>query len=94
MEHVTTIKDSIAPQQQDQTIRQESLTRSEGNSNNLRNDVDSFASNMTSWQYSTVAWIDMYKEFAINAAKLSEYWFNIFWSPWTAKQRKDEVKVE
>jgi hypothetical protein len=25
---------------------------------------------MTSWQYSTVAWIDMYKEFAINAAKL------------------------
>jgi hypothetical protein len=49
---------------------------------------------MTSWQYSTVAWIDMYKEFAINAAKLSEYWFNIFWSPWTAKQRKDEVKVE
>jgi hypothetical protein len=94
MEHVTTIKDSIAPQQQDQTIRQESLTRSEGNSNNLRNDVDSFASNMTSWQYSTVAWIDMYKEFAINAAKLSEYWFNIFWSPWTAKQTKDEVKVE
>jgi len=94
IEHTTTIKESIAPQQQDQTIRQESLTRSEENSNNLRNDVDSFASNMTSWQYSTVAWIDMYKEFAINAAKLTEYWFNIFWSPWTAKQTKDEVKVE
>jgi hypothetical protein len=50
--------------------------------------------NMTLWQYSTLAWIDMYKEFAINAAKLSEYWFNLFWSPWTKEQRRDKVKVE
>ena len=94
IEHATIIKESIPPQQQDQTIIQKNLTRSEQNTNNLRNDVDSFAANMTSWQYSTVAWIDMYKEFAINAAKLSEYWFNIFWSPWTAQQRKDKVKIE
>ena len=94
IEHATIIKESIPPQQQDQTIIQKNVTRSEQNTNNLRNDVDSFAANMTSWQYSTVAWIDMYKEFAINAAKLSEYWFNIFWSPWTAQQRKDKVKIE
>jgi hypothetical protein len=45
-------------------------------------------------QYSMLAWIDMYKEFAINAGKLSEYWFNLFWSPETKEQRKDKVKVE
>ncbi|HEY9387187.1 MAG TPA: hypothetical protein VIP70_09105 [Nitrososphaeraceae archaeon] len=45
-------------------------------------------------QYSMLAWIDMYKEFAINAGKMSEYWFNLFWSPSTKEQRKDKVKVE
>src|SRR5919107_888347 len=80
IEHATTTKESIEPLLQQQTIRQENLIRSKENTNNyLRNDLDPFAANMTSWQYSTVAWIDMYKEFAINAAKLSEYWFNLFW---------------
>jgi hypothetical protein len=93
---ITTTKESIEPLPQQQTIRQENLIRSKENTNNyLRNDnLDPLAANMTSWQYSTVAWIDMYKEFAINAAKLSEYWFNLFWSPWTVEQRKDKVKVE
>src|SRR5919112_262791 len=84
LEHATTTKESIEPLPQQQTIRQENLIRSKENTNDyLRNDLDPFAANMTSWQYSTVAWIDMYKEFAINAAKLSEYWFNLFWRPWT-----------
>ena len=84
LEHATTTKESIEPLPQQQTIRQENLIRSKENTNNyLRNDLDPFAANMTSWQYSTISWIDMYKEFAINAAKLSEYWFNLFWSPWT-----------
>ena len=85
-------KESIEPQQ---TIRQEkNLIRSKENADYLRNDREPFSANMTLWQYSTLAWIDMYKEFAINAAKLSEYWFNLFWSPWTKEQRRDKVKVE
>jgi hypothetical protein len=85
IEHATiTTKESIEPLPQQQTIRQQNLLRSKENTNNyLRNDdLDPVSANMTSWQYSTVAWINMYKEFAINAAKLSEYWFNLFWSPW------------
>src|SRR5918996_246567 len=84
LEHATTTKESIEPLPQQQTITQENIIRSKENTNDyLRNDLDPFAANMTSWQYSTVAWIDMYKEFAINAAKLPEYWFNLFWRPWT-----------
>ena len=49
IEHVTTIKESIEPQQQNQTIRQENLARSKENTNNyLRNDKDPLAANMTS----------------------------------------------
>jgi hypothetical protein len=93
IEH-TTIKESIEPQRQ-QTIRQEkNLIRSKENADYMRNDREPFSANMTLWQYSTLAWIDRYKEFAINAAKLSEYWFNLFWSPWTKEQRKDKIKVE
>src|SRR5919205_4282765 len=91
IEHFTTTKESIEPLPQQQTIRQENIIRAKENSNYPRNDLDPFAANMTSWQYSTVAWIDMYREFAINAAKLSEYWFNLFWSPWMAEQRKGKV---
>ena len=94
IEHFTTTKESIEPLPQQQTIRQENIIRAKENSNYPRNDLDPFVANMTSWQYSTVAWIDMYREFAINAAKLSEYWFNLFWSPWMAEQRKGKVKVE
>ena len=83
----TTTKESIEPPQQ-QTIIQKDLTRPK------ENYLDPFADNLTLWQYSAIAWIDMYKEFAINAAKLSEHWFNLFWSPWTKEQRKDKVKIE
>ncbi len=92
IEH-TAIKESIEPQRQ-QTVRQENLVTSRENVDYLRNDREPFSANMTLWQYSTLAWIDMYKEFAVNAAKLSEYWFNLFWSPWTKEQRKDKIKVE
>src|SRR5215217_7492017 len=79
---------------QQQIIRQENLVTSRENANYLRDDRDPFSANMTLWQYSTISWIDMYKEFAINAAKLSEYWFNLFWSPWTKEQTRDKIKVE
>jgi uncharacterized protein YjcR len=96
IEH-TTAKESIVEEEgQQQIIRQENLIRSKEkeNADYMRTDREPFLANMTLWQYSTLAWIDMYKEFAINAAKLSEYWFNLFWSPWTKEQRRDKVKVE
>jgi hypothetical protein len=94
IEHTT--KESIEEEEkrQQQIIRQENVVTSRENTNYLRNDRDPFWANMTLWQYYTVSWIDMYKEFAINSAKLSESWFNLFWSPWTKKQRRDKVKVE
>ncbi|HYX57086.1 MAG TPA: hypothetical protein VE818_13095 [Nitrososphaeraceae archaeon] len=75
IEHATiSTKESVetpSPPHQQVIIEEKNLTKSKENTNNYRrNDLDPFAANMTSWQYSTVAWIDMYKEFAINAAKL------------------------
>src|SRR5919107_4476935 len=93
IEHTT--KESIEEEKrQQQIIRQENLVTSRENANYLRTDRDPFSANMTLWQYYTLSWIDMYKEFAINTAKLSESWFNLFWSPWTKEQRRDKVKVE
>jgi hypothetical protein len=90
-----TTKESIEEEKrQQQIISQENLITSRENANYLRNDRDPFWANMTLWQYYTVSWIDMYKEFVINSAKLSESWFNLFWSPWTKEQRRDKVKVE
>jgi hypothetical protein len=92
---VHTAKESKEEEEgQQQIIRQENLVTSRENANYLRDDRDPFSANMTLWQYSTISWIDMYKEFAINAAKLSEFWFNLFWSPWTKEQTRDKVKVE
>src|SRR5215217_1445851 len=91
---VHTTKESKEEEGQQQIMRQENLVTSRENANYLRDDRDPFSANMTLWQYSTISWIDMYKEFAINAAKLSEYWFNLFWSPWTKGQTRDKVKVE
>jgi hypothetical protein len=90
----TAIKESIEPQQRQQTIRQEkNLVTSRENADYLRNDCEPFSANMTlAILYASL--IDMHKEFAINAAKLSEYWFNLFWSPWTKEQREDKIKVE
>jgi uncharacterized membrane protein len=42
-----------------------------------------------------MSWIATYNELAKNASKMSEYWFNLFWSRWSAVQEKqDKVKVE
>src|SRR5215213_6693313 len=91
---VHTTKESKEEEGQQQIMRQENLVTSRENANYLRDDRDPFSANMTLWQYSTISWIDMYKEFAINAAKLSEYWFNLWLSPCTKEQRIDKVKVE
>jgi hypothetical protein len=50
---------------------------------------------MDLWQNAVMSWIATYNELAKNASKMSEYWFNLFWSRWSAVQEKqDKVKVE
>jgi hypothetical protein len=46
---------------------------------------------MALWQYSIIDGIKLYNEFATNAAKAAEYWFDVFWSP-AAIRRKEERK--
>jgi hypothetical protein len=45
---------------------------------------------MALWQYSIVDGIKICNEFATNAAKAAEYWFDVFWNP--AARRKEERK--
>ena len=92
---VITTKEPKQGLQQQDIVQDKNVIRPEENADYLRNYREPFADNMALWQYSTIAWIDIYKEFAINAAKLTEQWFNLFWNPWTKEQRaKDKVKVE
>ena len=52
---------------------------------------------MALWQYYMVSWIDMYNEFIGNAAKITEHWSNLLWTPWSLRQQqqsKDKVRIE
>jgi hypothetical protein len=47
------------------------------------------------WRDSVNVWIDMYSESLRNIAKVSEYWLDLFSTPWLGKDKqKDKVKVE
>ena len=47
------------------------------------------------WQTAATSWIATYNEFVKNASKLSEYWLNLFSSPWSRiKGKEDKIKVE
>jgi hypothetical protein len=49
---------------------------------------------MALWQYSIVDGIKIYNEFATNAVKIAEYWFDVFWNPAARrKERKEKVVV-
>lgn len=51
--------------------------------------------NMVSWQQqSATAWTELYKEFASNSQKMSEFWSNTLWNTRTSKDReiKDNTK--
>lgn len=65
------------------------------NLNNNYNNLNPFMMGMDLWQNAVMSWITTYNELAKNASKMSEYWFNLFWSRWSAIQEKqDKVKVE
>ena len=65
------------------------------NLNNNYNNLNPFMMGMDLWQNAMMSWIATYNELAKNASKMSEYWFNLFWSRWSAIQEKqDKVKVE
>jgi hypothetical protein len=49
---------------------------------------------MALWQYSIMDGIKIYNEFATNAVKIAEYWFDVFWNPAARrKERKEKVVV-
>jgi hypothetical protein len=49
--------------------------------NNINNNTNSYMTDMTLWQRSTMAWFDIYNEFARNATIMTKYWLNLFWNP-------------
>jgi hypothetical protein len=65
------------------------------NNEYLSNDILSFNTTiMALWQYSIIDGIDIYNEFATNAAKIAEYWLDVFWNPAARrKERKEKVVV-
>jgi hypothetical protein len=55
--------------------------------NNINNNTNSYMTDMASWQGSTMAWFDIYNEFARNATIMTKYWLNLFWNPWSKEQK-------
>ena len=50
---------------------------------------------MDLWQTAAMSWMATYNEFVKNASKLSEYWLNLLWNPWSiTKAKEDKIKVE
>ena len=62
----------------------------EQNNTHLPNSLNSFTTGFALWQHSIIYWIDMYNEFATDAAKLTEYWFNAFVNPSTEREEKND----
>ena len=61
-----------------------------------------FVSATTFWQNLMTNWFNSYGEFFKNSAKMTEYWYDIYWKPWLNWQQqqqqrrrdRDKVKVE
>ena len=65
------------------------------NLNNNYNNLNPFMMGMDLWLTAAMSSIATYNELVKNASKMSEYWFNLFWSRWNAiKEKQDKVKVE
>jgi hypothetical protein len=54
-----------------------------------------FMSSMASWQSGMISWIEIYKDFSENVAKMTrEYWMMSFWIPRRSEYKtSDEVKA-
>ena len=48
-------------------------------------ETSQFTSSIALWEYSMMKWLDIYSEFATNTVKTAEYWFTLFWNPWTGR---------
>jgi hypothetical protein len=50
---------------------------------------------MASWQSGMISWIEIYKDFSENVAKMArEYWMMSFWIPRRSEYKtSDEVKA-
>ena len=64
--------------------------------NNDNSSFNPFMDSISLAQSSAIALINAYSEFLKGAPKVIEFWYNMFWNPWTTKenQRRDKVKVE
>jgi hypothetical protein len=63
-------------------------TRARQDKQYFSNEIFPLSTIMALWQYSIIDGIKIYNEFATNAAKTAEYWFDVFWN--SAARRKEE----
>ena len=61
-------------------------------SNTLLTNFSHFDNIMALWQYSIVDGIKIYNEFAMDAAKIAENWFDVFWNPAARRKEKKEKR--
>jgi hypothetical protein len=84
------VEDIRVSKEQQDPQPQQSLNEGKIGQNNkhLPDNLTSFTTGFALWQHSVIYWIDMYNEFATDAAKLTEYWFNAFVNPSTEREEK------
>jgi hypothetical protein len=58
------------------------------------NNLTPFAIGIALWQQSMVYWIDIYNEFATNAAQVTQYWFNAFRNTRIGTEQKNIEKIK
>lgn len=58
------------------------------------NNLTPFAIGIALWQQSMVCWIDIYNEFATNAAEVTQYWFNAFRNTRIGTEQKNIEKIK
>jgi len=58
------------------------------------NNLTPFAIGIALWQQSMVYWIDIYNEFATNAAQVTQYWFNAFRNTRIETEQKNSETIK
>ncbi|HET7284425.1 MAG TPA: hypothetical protein VFI70_07035 [Nitrososphaeraceae archaeon] len=89
------VDDISESKQQEESQRPQSLHEEEKigqNNKDLLSNLIPFTTGFALWQLSEIYWIDMYNEFVIDSAKLTEYWFNAFVNPSTKREEKNDEK--
>jgi hypothetical protein len=60
----------------------------------LINNLTPFAIGIALWQQSMVYWLDIYNEFATNAAQVTQYWFNAFRNTRIGTEQKNSETIK